>query len=193
MSLGRKEDPFAGTILFSHIPFLRHISVNACLMPVLAADGCHVTTVEGVGTVKGDNLHPIQKAMVDMHGSQCGKYKKKRRILLYFIITQSNKFRWQDSVRLESSFLYTLSLPTTPRCHTSRSIWMEICAVVQAIDPFGMQLGLYVKILALFEVHVELHVEIAPSEKNVNKIATSRTKLQRRVPSKWFVRPPRIK
>ena len=76
MSLGRKEDPFAGTILFSHIPFLRHISVNACLMPVLAADGCHVTTVEGVGTVKGDNLHPIQKAMVDMHGSQCGKYKK---------------------------------------------------------------------------------------------------------------------
>jgi len=50
----------------------RHISVNACLMPVLAADGCHVTTVEGVGTVKGDNLHPVQKAMVDMHGSQCG-------------------------------------------------------------------------------------------------------------------------
>lgn len=47
--------------------------MNACLMPVLAADGCHVTTVEGVGTVKGDNLHPIQKAMVEMHGSQCGK------------------------------------------------------------------------------------------------------------------------
>jgi [2Fe-2S] binding domain len=51
---------------------LRHISVNACLMPALAADGCHVTTVEGVGTVKDDNLHPIQKAMVEMHGSQCG-------------------------------------------------------------------------------------------------------------------------
>jgi Xanthine dehydrogenase, iron-sulfur cluster and FAD-binding subunit A len=50
-----------------------HYSVNACLMPVLAADGCHVTTIEGVGTVKGDNLHPIQKSMVDMHGSQCGK------------------------------------------------------------------------------------------------------------------------
>lgn len=49
-----------------------HYSVNACLMPVLAADGCHVTTVEGVGTVKGDKLHPIQKSMVDMHGSQCG-------------------------------------------------------------------------------------------------------------------------
>jgi xanthine dehydrogenase iron-sulfur cluster and FAD-binding subunit A len=54
----------------------RHISVNACLMPALAADGCHVTTVEGVGTVKGDNLHPVQQAMVDMHGSQCGEYFK---------------------------------------------------------------------------------------------------------------------
>jgi len=50
-----------------------HYSVNACLMPVLATDGMSVTTVEGVGTVRGDKLHPIQKAMVDMHGSQCGK------------------------------------------------------------------------------------------------------------------------
>ena len=51
---------------------LKHISVNACLMPALAADGCHITTIEGIGSVKGDNLHPIQKAMVEMHGSQCG-------------------------------------------------------------------------------------------------------------------------
>eukprot|EP00536_Pseudo-nitzschia_multiseries_P013908 jgi/Psemu1/320566/estExt_fgenesh1_pm.C_6290015 len=51
---------------------LKHIAVNACLMPALAADGCHITTVEGIGSVKGDNLHPIQKAMVELHGSQCG-------------------------------------------------------------------------------------------------------------------------
>lgn len=50
---------------------VKHYSVNACLMPVLAADGCHVTTAEGVGTVKG-GLHPVQAAMTDMHGSQCG-------------------------------------------------------------------------------------------------------------------------
>eukprot|EP00957_Ditylum_brightwellii_P032133 2436309-Ditylum_brightwellii.AAC.1 len=50
---------------------IKHYAVNACLMPVLAADGCHITTVEGVGSVKDDNLHPIQRAMVDMHGSQC--------------------------------------------------------------------------------------------------------------------------
>lgn len=51
---------------------IKHYNVNACLMPVLAADGCHVTTVEGVGTVKGDKMHPIQKAMTELHGSQCG-------------------------------------------------------------------------------------------------------------------------
>lgn len=49
-----------------------HFSANACLMPILAADGCHITTVEGVGSVSGDNLHPIQRAMVEFHGSQCG-------------------------------------------------------------------------------------------------------------------------
>jgi xanthine dehydrogenase iron-sulfur cluster and FAD-binding subunit A len=60
---------------------IQHYTVNACLMPVLAADGCHVTTVEGVGSVRaaseqsgkdGGGLHPVQQAMVDMHGSQCG-------------------------------------------------------------------------------------------------------------------------
>lgn len=65
--------------------FLSHRVVNACLFPVLAVDGCHVTTVEGVGSwryetntssstvaAESDHLHPIQRAMVDMHGSQCG-------------------------------------------------------------------------------------------------------------------------
>lgn len=42
-------------------------------MPVLAADGCHVTTVEGIGSVKGGDMHPVQKAMTDLHGSQCGE------------------------------------------------------------------------------------------------------------------------
>jgi len=53
---------------------IQHRNVNACLMPVLAADGCNVTTVEGIGSIKqgDDSLHPIQKAMVELHGSQCG-------------------------------------------------------------------------------------------------------------------------
>ncbi len=51
---------------------IKHYNVNACLMPVLAADGCHITTIEGIGTVKDGKMHPIQKAMTELHGSQCG-------------------------------------------------------------------------------------------------------------------------
>ena len=87
---------------------VQHTTINACLFPVLAADNCHVTTIEGVGSwrkqylglrtaattssdddgnnnnvvsstgnnekggEKEDYLHPIQRAMIDMHGSQCG-------------------------------------------------------------------------------------------------------------------------
>ena len=34
---------------------LSHRVVNACLFPVLAVDGCHVTTVEGVGSWQYEN------------------------------------------------------------------------------------------------------------------------------------------
>jgi xanthine dehydrogenase iron-sulfur cluster and FAD-binding subunit A len=49
----------------------RHFAVNACLMPVCAADMCHITTVEGIGSTK-TCLHPIQSRIASMHGSQCG-------------------------------------------------------------------------------------------------------------------------
>mmetsp|Transcript_8455 Transcript_8455/g.24854 ORF Transcript_8455/g.24854 Transcript_8455/m.24854 type:complete len:1474 (-) Transcript_8455:307-4728(-) len=50
---------------------VRHASVNACLMPLLAADGCAVTTVEGIGNAR-TGMHPVQQRMTDLHGSQCG-------------------------------------------------------------------------------------------------------------------------
>lgn len=49
----------------------RHSSVNACLMPLLAADGCDVTTVEGIGSTRAE-LHPVQQRMAELHASQCG-------------------------------------------------------------------------------------------------------------------------
>jgi xanthine dehydrogenase/oxidase len=63
------------------------MAVNACLMPVLAADGCNVTTIEGIGTVKNDNLHPIQRAMVEFHGSQCGFCTPGIIVSLYALLT----------------------------------------------------------------------------------------------------------
>ncbi|MEP9399575.1 xanthine dehydrogenase small subunit [Mesorhizobium sp. KR2-14] len=45
--------------------------VNACIRFVGSLDGCHVVTIEHLRGTGGD-LHPVQKAMIDFHGSQCG-------------------------------------------------------------------------------------------------------------------------
>jgi len=44
--------------------------VNACILLLGQADGTDVITVEDLETAKG--LHPVQTAMVQRHGSQCG-------------------------------------------------------------------------------------------------------------------------
>ncbi len=46
-------------------------AVNACIQFVPMVDGLSVTTVEGLRGPNGE-LHPVQQAMVDCHGSQCG-------------------------------------------------------------------------------------------------------------------------
>ncbi len=45
--------------------------VNACIRFLASVDGCHVVTIEHL---RGENgaLHPVQQALVDYHGSQCG-------------------------------------------------------------------------------------------------------------------------
>ncbi|MGZ9723515.1 xanthine dehydrogenase small subunit [Rhizobium miluonense] len=45
--------------------------VNACIRFLGSLDGCHVVTVEHLAG-SDDRLHPVQQAMVDFHGSQCG-------------------------------------------------------------------------------------------------------------------------
>ncbi|OWY14929.1 xanthine dehydrogenase small subunit [Thioclava sp. JM3] len=45
--------------------------LNACLMMMPHLHGRALRTVEGVAGPKGE-LHPVQQAMVDHHGSQCG-------------------------------------------------------------------------------------------------------------------------
>ena len=50
---------------------VRFESVNSCLIPLAAADGETVITVEGVAARDG-TLHPVQRAMVETGGSQCG-------------------------------------------------------------------------------------------------------------------------
>lgn len=44
--------------------------VCSCLMLAAEAEGCNITTIEGVA--KGGTLHPIQQSMIDHGGTQCG-------------------------------------------------------------------------------------------------------------------------
>ncbi len=44
--------------------------VRSCLMFAVQADGCEISTVEGLGTM--EKLHPIQEAFREAHGVQCG-------------------------------------------------------------------------------------------------------------------------
>ncbi|MBN7783342.1 xanthine dehydrogenase small subunit [Ponticoccus gilvus] len=50
---------------------LRYDPVNACIRFLASLDGCHVVTVEHLSGPDG-RLHPVQQAMIDHHGSQCG-------------------------------------------------------------------------------------------------------------------------
>jgi carbon-monoxide dehydrogenase small subunit len=45
-------------------------SVKSCTVFAVQADGCEVTTVEGL--VQGDELHPVQQAFHEQHALQCG-------------------------------------------------------------------------------------------------------------------------
>ncbi|MXY91534.1 MAG: (2Fe-2S)-binding protein [Gammaproteobacteria bacterium] len=45
-------------------------SVKSCTMLAVMADGCDVTTIEGLAD--GADLHPMQQAFMDNHGLQCG-------------------------------------------------------------------------------------------------------------------------
>src|SRR5919112_3965727 len=54
-----------------HDGAIRYRAVNACIQFVGQLDGCQLLTVEDLKGKDG-SLHPVQRAMVDCHGSQCG-------------------------------------------------------------------------------------------------------------------------
>lgn len=49
---------------------LRYRSINSCITFIGALQGKQLITIEHLA--RGQKLHPVQQAMVDMHGSQCG-------------------------------------------------------------------------------------------------------------------------
>lgn len=50
---------------------MRYEAVNACIRLMATLDGCQLLTVEHLKRPDG-RLHPVQQALVEAHGSQCG-------------------------------------------------------------------------------------------------------------------------
>lgn len=46
------------------------VLVNSCLVPVLQAEGTHITTIEGLS--EGSCLHALQQAFLECGAAQCG-------------------------------------------------------------------------------------------------------------------------
>lgn len=46
-------------------------TANACICPLGSLQDCHIVTVEGLAPAPQE-MHPVQAAMVECHGSQCG-------------------------------------------------------------------------------------------------------------------------
>jgi len=57
-----------GELIENHV---RYRSMTSCLMPLANATGKHIVTVEGINPPDG-SLTPVQQAMVDESGTQCG-------------------------------------------------------------------------------------------------------------------------
>jgi xanthine dehydrogenase small subunit len=69
----REGDCGACTILVGELKddTVRYRSMTSCLMPLANAAGKHIVTVEGINPEDG-SLTPVQQAMVDESGTQCG-------------------------------------------------------------------------------------------------------------------------
>ena len=48
---------------------MNYQSMTSCIMPLVNANGKHIVTIEGLNM---DELSPVQQAMLDAYGSQCG-------------------------------------------------------------------------------------------------------------------------
>ena len=95
-------------------------TVNACIRFMGSLDACHVVTVEHLSELNG-SLHPVQQAMVDHHGSQCGFCTPGIVMSLYGLWLQTPK---ADMERIEKTLQGNLC-----RCTGYQSILKAATAV----------------------------------------------------------------
>jgi aerobic-type carbon monoxide dehydrogenase small subunit (CoxS/CutS family) len=75
-------------------------AVRSCLMLAVQADGCAITTIEGLA--EGDRLHPIQQAMHDTHGFQCA-FCAPGFLITTLALLESNPEPTSEEIRAELS------------------------------------------------------------------------------------------
>ncbi len=69
----REGDCGACTVLVGELvgEKVNYRTMTSCLMPLANAEGKHIVSIEGINPVNGD-LTPVQQALVDKSGTQCG-------------------------------------------------------------------------------------------------------------------------
>lgn len=72
-------------------------AVKSCTMLAVQADGCSVTTIEGLAS--GGDMHPMQKAFMEQHGLQCG-YCTPGMVMAAISLLDENPSPTEDDVRL---------------------------------------------------------------------------------------------
>lgn len=76
---------------------LKYKTVNSCLLPILAVNGKHIVTIEGLNS---DKLNPIQQTMVDEGATQCGFCTPG------FIISFTSYFLSGERIKFETAIEY---------------------------------------------------------------------------------------
>jgi carbon-monoxide dehydrogenase small subunit len=72
-------------------------SVESCTVFAVQADGCEVTTIEGLAD--GEQLHPVQQAFHEQHALQCG-YCTPGFVMATVSLLDENPNPSEDEIRL---------------------------------------------------------------------------------------------
>lgn len=73
-------------------------AVKSCTMLAVQADGCDITTIEGMASADG-TLHPMQKSFMENHGLQCG-YCTPGMVMAATSLLKENPNPTEDEVRI---------------------------------------------------------------------------------------------
>jgi xanthine dehydrogenase small subunit len=125
----REGDCGACTILVGEIKDneLKYQTMNSCLMPLGNANGKHIVTIEGIN---GPELTPVQAAIVDNNGTQCGFCTPGFVLALYgFCLNDGKEKNLANAIEAISGNIC--------RCTGYKSIEKAAGDIVKKLQPMG--------------------------------------------------------